>query len=94
MMKVSQNNMSVSCCLATDNYVTIDKNKGSLFMSKRMTDSYFEVRTLGDAEYAYYIIPPEDNFEENYDPLNEASAQAYARSIGGYVVEVMTRVLH
>ena len=49
----------------------------------------------GDGEFDYFVHAPEENYEENYDPTDEDSAQAYANSLeGGYVFKVEARKLH
>lgn len=55
-------------------------------MSKK--NVYYQVRTEGDGEFDYLIIPPEENHEKNYNPLSEESAKEFAKAVNGYVVKV------
>ena len=53
-------------------------------MKKRV---YYEVRTEGDGEFDWFVIPPDD-FENGYNPKNKRSAIQAAKNIGAQVVRI------
>ena len=54
----------------------------------------FEVRVKGDNEFDYFIENSVENGEVNYDPKNYLSAMNYADEVGGWVVEILERVVY
>jgi hypothetical protein len=57
-------------------------------MKTHLVKTYYEVRTKGDGEFDWFRMEPEMDNEHFYDPQNRESAKAYAKVVGGFVVEV------
>ena len=50
----------------------------------------YQVRTKGDGEFEYFIVPPmEDEYTHNYDPNNLLEAQECAKEHKGWVVKII-----
>lgn len=59
------------------------------------TQKHYEVRTQGDGEYDYFIEPPSDGErEDSYDAYSKTSAVRWAKKVGGWVVEVTTKLVY
>ena len=54
---------------------------------------YYEVRTKGDDSAEFFVEPPMEGGEENYNPSNLKSAKRHARDVGGWVVEVIEKIV-
>jgi hypothetical protein len=53
---------------------------------------YYEVRTKAD-DGDYFVEPAMEGGEENYNPNNLKSAKRHAREVGGWVVEIIEKVV-
>lgn len=64
-------------------------------MKFTLTKTYYEVRTKGDGEFEWFSVPPQASEfgEVHYYRNNLASAQLYAREIGGFVVEITEKTM-